>query len=347
MITTISIPDIDLVKKGFISKILSANFNSLPISDYSKVYLKNIQSQIEYVTEIYSTILLKAIQETGKNVKDIYTIDYGGGTGLLSVFAKMCGIGNVIYNDIYNVSCRDVVHTFNELKLKPDDIIEGDIKDIYTKIPFQVDMIVSMDVIEHIYDLEGFFSVCGQMNPKLVMVHYTGANMYNAIINRRLKKQHRMVEHKGVEKKYGHKELDTIRPFFQIRKEIIKENFPQISKADLENYAKKTRGFNKKDIITSITKKIADPSFKIKSVTHPTNTCDPFTGNWEEHLVSIKEYKILAKKNGFNLKVMPSLYNIKQKSFKVYPLSVLNTVTKIFKTPFTAPGFYLTFNHKK
>lgn len=334
------------VKENFIKKVSLANFSQLPISDYSKVYLKNIQSQINYIADIYSSIVLKALEQATKDISAICVVDYGGGTGLLSVFAKMCGFSKVIYNDIYEISCQDVVHITQMLGIKLDEIIQGDIKNVAEISGNKTDLLISMDVIEHIYDLENFFSVANKMNPRLVMVHYTGANMYNPLINQRLKKEQLKVEYKGIAKKYGHKERDTINPFFTIRKEIIQQQFPEVKESELDNYAKLTRGLDKNDIITEVREKIKNPFFQIKIVKHPTNTCDPYTGNWEEHLISKKEYKDLAEKNGFSFRMIPSLYNTHQRTLKIFIFHILNLVTKIFKGVWSAPGFYLIFKQK-
>jgi len=90
----------------------------------------------------------------------------------------------------------------------------------------------------------------------------------------------------------------------------------------VKNLAKLTRGLIKEDIIESVTKYI-QKGLKPEMISHPTNTCDPMTGNWAEHLVSIEEYKELTANNNFSLEVKSGFYNTQ------YKLKVLNLITPI------------------
>ncbi len=40
-------------------------------------------------------------------IRKFVFLDYSGGLGMLSLLAKELGVGTVIYNDIYDVACRD------------------------------------------------------------------------------------------------------------------------------------------------------------------------------------------------------------------------------------------------
>ena len=51
---------------------------------------------------------------------------YGGGHGMLALLAKASGIGTVIHNDIYKISCKDAQCIGNDLDLAADDDEGGD-----------------------------------------------------------------------------------------------------------------------------------------------------------------------------------------------------------------------------
>jgi len=40
-------------------------------------------------------------------------------------------------------------------------------------------------------------------------------------------------------------------------------------------------------------------------IEHPTNTCDPYTGNWIEHLMNPYHLQETLIFNGFNAEVLP------------------------------------------
>ena len=56
---------------------------------------------------------------------------------------------------------------------------------------------------------------------------------------------------------------------------------------------------------------------------HPTNTCDPHTGSWFEHLLPINDYQRLMEKNGFEYFLKNGFYNTN------YPQWYLNLITPI------------------
>ena len=77
----------------------------------------------------------------------------------MSFLAKEIGIGKVIYNDIYDISCDDVKVLSSHLRLPIDYIVHGGIDELISfsnQIDTPVDALVSYDVIEHIYDIYGF-----------------------------------------------------------------------------------------------------------------------------------------------------------------------------------------------
>lgn len=100
---------IDLATYKLFSKLKKIEINKLDISEYNMCYLNNKNLNQIF---IYSQILYYILSE---NININNFLDYGGGTGLLSLLAIECGVPNVFYNDIYNISCRDAETIAKEL----------------------------------------------------------------------------------------------------------------------------------------------------------------------------------------------------------------------------------------
>lgn len=89
------------------SKLSVLDFNSLNISDYNKFYLEKIIRNLRRWMQKYSYILAWTLYKHPSSFKEFTLIDYSGGSGVYSMMAKAVGIGTVVYNDIYEVSCQD------------------------------------------------------------------------------------------------------------------------------------------------------------------------------------------------------------------------------------------------
>lgn len=82
----------------------------------------------------------------------------------MSLLAAELGVGTVIYNDIYDVSCKDIEILSNALGLKPDHIVCGDVDDLVSYLQeksISINVIVSYDVLEHIYDVDSHLRIWG------------------------------------------------------------------------------------------------------------------------------------------------------------------------------------------
>ena len=145
------------IEKGahrLIKKLVELDIQQLPISEYNRQYIKSfLKSPIGHIQKVF-IFALSRIRSCNARLRDLTVIDYGGGSGIMSLLAKEMGIGKVIYNDIYDVSCDDIEITAKKLDLKLDHIVCGGIECLISHIQehdLRVDAIVSYDVIEHIY----------------------------------------------------------------------------------------------------------------------------------------------------------------------------------------------------
>ncbi len=316
------------------NKILLLDLDRLNISDYNKIYFKKYVNQFDFYMSIYTQLLLKSLKNLSKPIEQSTFIDYGGGCGMLSYLAKEIGFKTVIYNDIYPTSVEDAKIISKNLDIDIDYFIGGNIDELTNQIKqihLKPDLICSFDVLEHIYDIEDWFkSVCKIKNP-FSIIFMTHANPLNPLINYRLKKLHRKAEFKGLEKSEGWKEIDINTSYFEVRKKIIRNCIPNINQKKLYLLAAKTRGLKKMDIEKVILnyQKTGKILYQIK---HPTNTCDPFTGNWAEHLINLKKLKLIAKNNNLKMTITNSFYVYSKNKILNIPKFILNQLLKILGT---------------
>lgn len=328
-----SLNDINMAAKALSNKLLSINIKSLDISDYNKSYLGHHLGHLRDTLQKYSYILSWSIASANVPLDEFVFLEYGGGIGILSLLAKEAKIGTVLYNDIYDVSCRDAEFLAKCIGLPADYYIHGEIQDVIDFLQsnsLHCDAVASYDVIEHIYDIETFFKMIGMLSSgSLVVFMSSGANAFNPIIRNRLMKQQYEIEHKDREKKWGHKERDTTRSYLSIRKEMIREYNKELSKEEIEQLAVNTRGMIESDIYKCVDNYLKTGRFP-KDPCHPTNTCDPYTGNWAEHLMDPYYLKNILSKEGFEVKILSGFYGTPQNILKKLAGKLLNIIIYTF-----------------
>ncbi|HMJ47503.1 MAG TPA: class I SAM-dependent methyltransferase, partial [Ferruginibacter sp.] len=235
-------------------------------------------------------------------------IDYGAGNGLLGMFAKHCGFKKVYLTDIDKSFTEGATVLARELDIEIDGIVHGDItdvKNIFTGIP---DAIIGTDVIEHIYDLDIFFSTMYSFNPGIVSVFTTASNPENYFKIRQLKKLQLKDELEGGDPgdfllfgEHGHES------FLKIRKGIINDT-ASLTSNEVEQIAKATRGYDKNDIVKAVNKYILTKELPMPP-SHPTNTVNPLNSSWTERILSLEEYAAIYARHGFSLEIHTGFYD--------------------------------------
>lgn len=315
-------------------KMTSLNISDLKISDYSRVYLAKHQSNLKYLLQNYTYILFNLQKEVGKPFEEISVIDHGAGTGVLSFLCKELGM-QVISNDIYGQVLIDSKVISNELGLLEGSYHHGSISELAVQCKDEgllIDAIISAEVIEHIYDLNEFFDDLKLIpSTNLSFVFSTSANIKNPLRRNKLKKLQFEAEFNGSDEFEGRKKKDSILSFLEIRKNIISTNFPELQKTEIEKLGKLTRGLNEKDILETTEKFVIDRCFP-KELSHKSNTCDPKTGNWTEHLIDPMEIQKYLLNIGLRSKLKAGFYSIGSDS-KLLKLTktILNIFIKILK----------------
>jgi hypothetical protein len=307
--------EIDAASNRLADKLSKIDILSLDISDYNKRYFGDIIKGITASLQLRSYILAWLLHEVKVPRKEIVFIDYGGGSGLLSLLAKEYGIGTVIYDDIYEVSCKDARTIARAIGNEAEHYVPADIDEL---IQFMKDQnlsataLGSYDVLEHIYNVESFLPKLNLLSQGPFHVFMgSGANPFNPLVNKVLIKKQIDFELNDRPNYWGSKDRDSLRSFLSIRREIISDyailkgiNFEN---SILDNLAKKTRGLIKEDIETQVDNFIKTGVFP-KEIKHKTNTCDPYTGNWAEHLMNPYELSENLSKSGFKSKVLKGYY---------------------------------------
>ena len=235
------------------------------------------------------------------------------------MLAKQAKYKIVIYTDIYKPSCIESAKVAEKLGLKCDYYIHGDIDKVITFVKenkLNVDVLGNYDVIEHIYDIRYFLSNLKNLSNHKSRFLASGANGANPKIKLQLKKLHYQMEYLGREYKFGRKPTDATQPLLKIREQIIREELPELDPRTISMLAKGTRGLIQQDILKATSEFLR--LGKIPKPYHPTNTCDPLTGNWYENIHNPFQLKNYILEQGFNkAKIIPGKYFTKNNLVKV------------------------------
>ena len=331
-------------------KLLMLNTKTCGISEYSQRYLKNDIASLNSTLGIYRHLLRLSFCNTSKSAQRSVFVDYGGGCGLLSFLAKEMGVGTVIYNDIYDVSCNDFSLLSNALKIPVEHIVCGDIGDLVSYVRenlITVDAITSYDVLEHIYDVESHFKQLAALsNGHFRVVYASGANIENPRYVHAVKKKQIEVENQNREKKWGHKERDSLRSYLDVRKDIISAYAPDLNSEEVDQLSRSTRGLIESDI-----KKYTDEYLQRGTIgyrpDHPTNTCDPYTGNWCEHLMHTRWLEQVLEKAGFSAKILAGYYFASGRFVSKGAKLILNAMICLLgrRSLFVAPHYVVYADH--
>lgn len=331
-------------------KLLKLDLQLAGISEYNQRYLGDKVSALRSQLQLYGHLIYLSVRRSSVSPEHFVIVDYGGGSGMLSFLAKEMGIGTVIYNDIYDTSCKDVNLLSSILELPLDHVICGDINEIISYLQrngISINAIISYDVLEHIYDVESHFKKLGSLSDgQFRVVYASGANMQNQSYVRGVTSTQIEAEYKSREKKWGDKERDSLRAFFDVRKEIISNYPPGLSSEQVEELSRSTRGLIQSDI-----EKCVDEYRQKGSITyrpdHPTNTCDPYTGNWCEHLMDTGWLKQILEDVGFFVEILPGPYPLSGSLLRNIAKSILNAAIQLLgrRAMFAAP-YYIVYANR-
>jgi hypothetical protein len=161
--------------------------------------------------------------------------------------------------------------------------------------------------LEHIYDLEHHFKTLARLEGEFRIVYASSANGVNPLIARHLRKKQIEAEYIGHERKWGHKERDTLEAYFSARKKIISTYAPDIKPEEVEYLARSTRGLRRDDVEKCVDE-YRQTGRICYQISDPTNTCDPHTGNWCERLIDFRQLQQIVQSSGFSAEILSGRY---------------------------------------
>jgi 2-polyprenyl-3-methyl-5-hydroxy-6-metoxy-1,4-benzoquinol methylase len=310
-------------------KLSSLNLKTIGISEYNQRYLGFLLRRMPGALEDYTHLLMCALQKHPRCLSEFMLVDYGGGSGLLSLLAREAGIGSVLYLDVYDVSCNDARTIAARLGLLADEYVCGDVDDLiqhFGRTPRRPDAVVSFNVIEHVYDVTTFLrKLCACAGETCSIVMGSSANTLNPRTRLLTMRHQRLVELQDRERVWGHKNRDSLQSYLAIRRDLIKSAAPRLSPAIVEILAKRTRGLAAPDILAAV-KTYQATSELPPEPEHPTNTCDPLTGNWDEHLLDPFMLLDQLESHGFRGQVLTGYYPRRGNLPKQCVTRILNAV---------------------
>jgi len=345
------IADLDRAAERLAVKLKSLKPDKLKISEYNKRYLSLHYASLDGYLRKCVWILAWAFSDPNIPLEEQIFLEYGGGTGFLSLLAGEAGVAQVLYNDIYPVSCEDAGTLAENLNVKVDRYVPGDIDEVvldFKNHQTSCTSIASNDVLEHVYRPYTLLERMANLsNGSLTLAMASTANGKNPRILYQHKKIHHRHEFKERIPEAGHKQIDTTRAFLDLRKDIIREFCQGISESEISRLAELTRGLRKDDIHTSVERYKRDRQLP-KLIQHPSNTCDPYTGNWAEHLLDFQKLTSVLKREGFEARIEAGYYSNQSSISKRWVGAILNAWITSLKSwgLFIAP-FFLLFGQRR
>jgi len=278
------------------NKLLSLSVEKLGLPDHCLYYFRNSHfNRLFFSIETSAHLLYRSITIQNKPASSIVIMDYGAGVGTLYMLAKMIGCRKVIYNDFLEEWQFSAMKIAEAIDIRIDEYIVGDIDEtlgVLRRKNVLCDIITSRNVIEHVYKLDYFYQSLILHQPQAVIYSSTTANFYNPASNIK-----HVLWHRKWEKVYYLQRMDTIK--------AMGLGIPDNALASL---AKKTRGLAGSDLINSIkdyaiSKKLPNPE-KLY-----TNTCEPATGVWAEHLLTFSQYRNNIRDENYSIIFLPGFWD--------------------------------------
>jgi len=280
-------------------RLISAGVPGPQMDEYyrARFYKRDLQNLVGKLRNCTYHVVW-AVADSHKAVNDVSLVDHGGGLGLIGLLAKEMGVGRVIYNDIDPKFVQAAQGIARMAGAEADQYIVGDVDCLVETLgDDEIDVLVSYDVLEHIYDLDEFFAtLCSARCCPRVLCMSSGANMFNP----------RYLHH-VIPIQRGRELLNCCK-----RIAIIRDCISDLTEEELVLLCRKTRLLVRSEI-QSVTKRYLDdkkmvlPQKMGANAYDPfrSNTVDPETGWWAEHLLNPFYLAEQLRKYGFTAMIRP------------------------------------------
>lgn len=311
--------------------------DQLNMPHYCREYFKSSHTtRLFFSVETSAHLLYRSLKMNDQKPEECIFMDYGAGVGTLFLLASMIGCKMVIYNDHledWKISAQEIA---SAVGVPIDRYIVGDIRECLEELErekIECNIIASRNVIEHIYKLDVFYALLHAYQPGALVFSSTTANYANP--GARLK--HR-IWHRKWEKIYQNQ-----------RREIAEQLLPSTAADQLDKVAEATRGLGQDDLKQAISRFAANGELPDPAV-HGTNTCEPVSGTWAEHIISFNAYRKLIRRDQYELQFKPGFWDTHySRKLKNMVSAMLNTVIRSggSKALTVAPFIYVIARPKK
>lgn len=326
-------------------KLLRLDLDEIEISEYTREYLRSMIEDLDETLGRFSQVIEAGLKASNSDIKKLSILEFGGGAGLLSLLAIEAGAIKVVYNDIFLGSCEDVRKLASACRLELADVICGSHIELVEHLNSsnqKIDLILSYDVIEHVYDVsEMFLSFSKLKNLPKSIVFGSGANIRNPFYVKHVRKIQEDVELNDRIHYAGHKDRDSLSSYLSLRKKIISTYRSGLSDSEIDTLAKNSRGLIKADIEKYVDSYCKTGKMEF-SPNHPTNTCDPITGNWCEQLIKHKDLLMLASRCFESAAVRKGRYSFTGLTHRSLKRGLMNVASFVsLSMGFTFSPFYI------
>lgn len=290
------------------------SLEGLGLSDYAHRYVSDYRSNPDALAANWlrsAHIIATALRQAGAEPSSTCLIDCGGGQGLLSLLAVRLGFEQVIYSDLGVQMTREAQAIGARMGMPATRYMAGDLSAVARALKderFSNFIVVSSNVIEHVYDLNDLWDACTGLAAErnFTAVWCSDANSANPFISKKRRRTHLYVDHCDRTASNRDSELDSTFSFSSLRRRIIEPLLPDSSRHELDRLTAATRGLHKADIQTAVHQflqngHMAEPE-------HPTNTCNPETGNWCERLIDLNAIRSQLQDRSWQVHLEPGFY---------------------------------------
>lgn len=290
------------------------SLEGLGLSDYAHRYVSDYRSNPDALAANWlrsARIIETALRHAGAEPSSTCLIDCGGGQGLLSLLAVRLGFRQVVYSDLGAQMTRDAQVIGERMGMPASRYVAGDLSAVARTLQDDRSssyIVVSSNVIEHVYDLKDLWDACTGLAAErnFTAVWCSDANSANPFISRRRRRTHHFFEHCDRTASNRDSELDSTFSFSSLRRRIIEPLLPEASRHQLDHLTAATRGLHKADIQTAVHQFLQNGH--MVEPEHPTNTCNPETGNWCERLIDLNATRSQLQDRGWEVHIEPGFY---------------------------------------
>jgi 2-polyprenyl-3-methyl-5-hydroxy-6-metoxy-1,4-benzoquinol methylase len=286
--------------------IANTDVEALDIDPFYKWYFKKCHFERPFFSlKTSAKLLYDAIKVSGKPYYEVSLIDYGAGVGSLYVLAKMIGCKQVFYNDYDAKFAQMAMEIDTIFGVKMDDYIVGDSDITFKQMRekgYELDIVMSRNVIEHIYDLENYYHDISSNYPNAIIVSSTTANWNNPLAH--------------MQHVYMH--LKNKKAIMKAKVDYIKDVYKIEDQHFLDYIFKNWQTAGGQEIDLAIKEFQNNGTIKVFAPNY-TNICNEY-GVWSENLLPYQTHKRFAK--DYELDIKPGIWD------EDYSCSIINLFTK-------------------